>query len=104
MKGGRTGESNGNTTLFATCSAARTGQGTIHQTEYRSRVIQQSEAGIRQFHPSRFAMEQLNIQFYLQRPDLLTERRLLNSKAFCRPGHMTFFGNRDEISEVSEFH
>ena len=46
----------------------------------------------------------MNIEFSLQRANLLTERRLLDAKPLGCPGDMPFFGDGDKVAKVSEFH
>ena len=65
-------------------------------------ALQQSV--IRQLHAARLTPEQLHVQLPLQCADLHAERRLLDSQAFCSPGHVLFFRNRNEIAEVAQFH
>ena len=54
--------------------------------------------------PVRLASEQLDVELLLQRTDLHAERRLLDAQTLGRSGHVPFFGDGDEITQVAQFH
>ena len=50
------------------------------------------------------ALEQADVEVFLKVADLLRQCGLLDSQTLCRPAHMTFFVDRDEITQLLEIH
>ena len=55
-------------------------------------------------HPARAALEQLDAQFFLERLDLRTDRRLAGKQALRRTGQITLVGHLDERIQLVELH
>ena len=67
-------------------------------------AIQEGAPGLGQFRTVRDTVEQACTDFRLQILDLLAERRLSNAKAGRGTGEVAFFGNRQEITQVTKLH
>jgi hypothetical protein len=75
--------------------------GPIHLVEDGACALEEGGPGVSELNPSRLATEQLNFELLFEGSDLEAERRLLNTQPLGSPGHMTFFGHSDEVSEVA---
>jgi hypothetical protein len=69
-----------------------------------ARIHNEAPASFGQFDAAREAAKQLNAEFTFERSDLMAERRLLDAEALGSAGDVPFFGNRNEVTEVAEFH
>src|SRR5262245_26621210 len=67
-------------------------------------VFEERAPGVGQLDAAPFAAEELNVKLAFTRLDPLAERRLLHAKPLGGPRNVPFFGNRNEIPEVLEFH
>jgi hypothetical protein len=67
-------------------------------------VIEQVCADLGQYHAPFHAVEQPHPKLFLERVDLPRQRRLRNVQASGRPSDVLFFGNRDEIFQLSYIH
>jgi hypothetical protein len=76
----------------------------LDPAENRPRFGKESLAGRGQRHAARQAPEQLDLELGFERTDLLAKRRLLDAEAFRRTGDMTLVGDRDEVTEMAQFH
>jgi hypothetical protein len=77
-------------------------KGLIKVRKHRLSALEKSAASLGQLNASPLAAKQLHIEFPLHRLNLPAQRRLLHVKPLRGPCHMPFFGNRNEISEVSQ--
>jgi hypothetical protein len=77
---------------------------TADSGEDRLGLLEEGAAGRGQLDSARFAVEEARVQLGLKRANLLRQRRLLDAKSLGRAGDVAFFGNRDEIAEVTKLH
>jgi hypothetical protein len=61
-------------------------------------------AGVRQLDPTWHPPEKGRTQFFFQRSYLLAKRRLSNANLFGGASKIHFFGDRQKISNVTQFH
>ncbi|GLY48528.1 hypothetical protein Lesp01_21840 [Lentzea sp. NBRC 102530] len=69
-----------------------------------ARLRQQRAAGLGQLDLAGGAQEQRRTEFDLQRPDRRRESRLGDVHPAGGPGEVVFFGDREEVFELPEFH
>ena len=67
-------------------------------------AFQKRAAGLGQFRTVRYAVEQACADFGFQILDLLTEGRLPDPEAGRGAREIAFFGNRQEVTQVTQFH
>jgi uncharacterized membrane protein len=67
-------------------------------------VWQEGAARRGEGHASAAAVEQRLAQLPLQAADLLADRRLGDLDTLCGPSDVAFFGDRDEVRELPQFH
>ena len=98
MEGCRSSEAHDHAALFAASRAPGAGKRPLDFLKDDPGAFEEGLAGIGEFDAPWFAAQQLDTQLLFQGPDLLTQWRLLNSKAFCRTGDVGFLGDGDEIA------
>src|SRR5262249_47811692 len=104
MEGGRAGETDDHASLLAARGAASRRERTLDLIEDDARPTQERGAGISELNPAWLPAEQLHSQLLLQGADLHAQRRLLNTQALSRPGHVLFLGDGNEITQVAQLH
>ena len=104
MKRGRAGEADHDASLLATRSTLRARASPLNILEQRAGPLEKCAARIGELDAARLALEQLHTELFLERADLLAQRRLLNAEACRGPRDMAFFSNGDEIPEVTQLH
>ena len=70
----------------------------------RAHAIEENTSGLGQLDTPSLAAKQLNVELRFDCLDPLTERRLVHAEPFGSPRDMTFFGDDDELTEVSQLH
>jgi len=88
------------TSICSSCRFSRVAE----LIQYCAGIFEVDATGVGQLDTARFAAEQLHVEFAFQRLDLLAERRLLHAKPFSGARDVPFLSDRNEISEVPEFH
>src|SRR5712692_2217361 len=72
--------------------------------ENRLRFGKQCLARLGQLDAARLAPEQLDLELGFERPDLLTQRRLLDAEAPRSAGDMALLGDRNEVAKMAQIH
>ena len=78
--------------------------GIIRALQNRAGFGQKNATDLSQPHSLGAVFKKRNSQFILQVSDLPAQGRLGHVQPRRRAGHVLFFGNGDEISQMSEFH
>jgi quercetin dioxygenase-like cupin family protein len=104
MKRGGARVAYGDPTLLASRRAPRGFKCVIELGEDCTSIIEKGAAGIGQLDAARLATKQLHVKFLFDRLDQLTEWRLLDAEPIRRSRDVVLLGDRDEISEMPEFH
>jgi hypothetical protein len=69
-----------------------------------TRSVEKNAPGFGQLDPARLAEKELHVELVFNRLDPLTERGLLQAKALCGSGNVTFLCNGDKLTEVAQLH
>jgi hypothetical protein len=104
MKRSRAGKAEPDPSGFAPRGAADSGDRVLDLLEDRPRLGEQRLSRLGQFDPSWLAAEQLHLKLGFERPDLLAQRRLLDTQSRRRTRYMALLGDRDEVAEMAQFH
>src|SRR6476659_6442888 len=79
-------------------------EGAVILRERRARTIEENPPRFGQFDPARLAAKQLHIELGFDRLDPLAKRRLLHAEPLRGPRDVPFFGDGDEVPEMSQLH
>src|SRR5262245_27799582 len=104
MKRSRTRKRHRDLAFLASRCAPRGFKRAIEVGERRTGTSKEGTTGISQLNSTRHAVEQLYVDFLLDRLDQAAERRLRNAKALRRAGDVPFFGDGNDVAEMPEFH
>src|SRR5215813_3459018 len=77
---------------------------TVDLREHLPCMFEKQSTSARQPHPSFGALQQLNLDLFLQLLDLLTERGLRDVEALRGPPEIQFFSDGNEISQMTQLH
>jgi hypothetical protein len=104
MKRSRRRYSNCETTLFTARGATRCLARAIEKAKDGAGAFQESATSRGKLDAAWPAMEQPNVEFTLQRFDLLAKRRLLHAETLSGPRNVGLFSNSQKISQMPQFH
>src|SRR5262249_42656051 len=76
----------------------------VHLHEQVARMLEKEPPGARQPHPPFAAIEQPDLNLFLQLLDLLTERRLGDVEALGGATEMQLFSDGNEVSQMTQLH
>jgi len=69
-----------------------------------TRPVEENTPGFGQRDPARLAEKELHVELVFDRLDSLTERGLLQAKALCGSGNVTFLRNDNELTKMAQLH
>ncbi|MDT4875176.1 hypothetical protein FQZ97_1105250 [compost metagenome] len=78
--------------------------GFVDLDQYPSRFFKEQPSGLAQFDPTIGTLEQPRANLLLQRLDLLAQGRLGDAQGQRGTAEMQFFGDGDEVTQVTQFH
>ena len=90
--------------LDAERDSSRLLSGVVDGVENGDGSLQICLARGRQFDPSGAPGEEADLEFALQLPNLLGERRLRDVQSLGGPAEVQFLGDRAEVPQVTQFH
>ncbi len=76
----------------------------VHLGQYQPRLFQEQAPGLAELDPTIGAFEQARPHLLLQRLDLLAQGRLGDAQHLGCTAKMQFFGDSDEVAQVTQFH
>jgi hypothetical protein len=68
------------------------------------RMFEKQSTGAGQPHPPSVAIEQLDLDLFLELLDLLAERRLRDVEPLCRTREIQLFSDGNEVPQVTQLH
>src|SRR5262245_36554265 len=90
------------TTLLAPCGTACGFERVVVLRERRARTIKENLPRFSQLDPARLAAKELNVELGFDGLDPLAKRRLLYAEPLRGPHDVPFFGDGDEVPEMSQ--
>jgi hypothetical protein len=86
---------------FAGAGLCRYFRKVLHSRKHLIGLVDHSLPGLCQTYFPFGSLKELNIQFLLQLPDLLTQRRLADVQAYSRTAEVQLFSHRYQIPQMS---
>ncbi|MCY1178974.1 hypothetical protein D9M73_193490 [compost metagenome] len=72
--------------------------------QHQPRLFQEQPTGLAQLDPTIGTLEQARADLLFQRLDLLAQRWLGDAQHLCGAAEMQFFGDGDEVAQMTQFH
>ncbi|MNP48135.1 hypothetical protein D3C76_1422350 [compost metagenome] len=104
VEGCRRGEADFQLTQLAQLRPSRDIRRFVDLRQHQPRLFQEQPTGLAQLDPTIGTLEQPGADFLFQRLNLLAQRWLGDTQHLCGAAEMQFFGDGDEVAQMTQFH